>query len=98
MSVMTHACHTWEYTADAYLLKLQLLQNRVLRATGNLDGCSHQSAKCASFKIPYLCDYVTTLWRTQEEVILNHVNRNVHGIGQGEAWHGKYKRLKLGSG
>jgi hypothetical protein len=32
------------------------------------------------------------------EVILNHVNPNVHGIGQREAMHKKYKRLKLGGG
>jgi hypothetical protein len=36
-SVMTHACPTWKYVADAHLLKLQCLQNIVLRATGNLD-------------------------------------------------------------
>jgi hypothetical protein len=36
-SVMTYACSTWEYAADPYLLKLQSLQSRVLRAVGNLD-------------------------------------------------------------
>jgi hypothetical protein len=30
--------------------------------------------------------------------ILNHINPNVRGSGQGEAMPGKYKRLKLGSG
>jgi hypothetical protein len=46
-SVMTYACPTWEYAADAHLLKLQRLQNIVLRATGNLDLTdAHQSAKC----------------------------------------------------
>jgi hypothetical protein len=35
--VMTHACPTWEYGADAHLLKLQRLQNTVLRPIGNLD-------------------------------------------------------------
>jgi hypothetical protein len=38
-------------------------------------------------------DYITKLFRTQAEVILNHVNPNVPGIGQGEAGHRKYKRL-----
>jgi hypothetical protein len=28
----------------------------------------------------------------------NHENEYVHGIGQGEARHRKYKRLKLGGG
>jgi hypothetical protein len=49
-----------------------------------------------AFKIPYVCDYITKLCRTQAEVILNPVNPNVRGIGQGEARHGKYKRLRLG--
>jgi hypothetical protein len=34
----------------------------------------------------------------QAEVIQNHENERVRGIGQGEAGHGKYKRLKLGRG
>jgi hypothetical protein len=51
-----------------------------------------------AFKIPYVYDYVSKLFRTQAEVILNHVNPNVRGIGQGEARHRKYKRLKIGGG
>jgi hypothetical protein len=35
--VITYACSTWEYAADAHLSKEQRLQNRVLRAVGNLD-------------------------------------------------------------
>jgi hypothetical protein len=49
-----------------------------------------------AFKIPYVYDYITKLRRTQAEVILNHVNPNVRGTGQGEAMH--KKRLKLGGG
>jgi hypothetical protein len=36
--------------------------------------------------------------RQQTEVIQNHDNENVHNIGQGEARHKKYKRLKPGGG
>jgi hypothetical protein len=32
-SVMTYACPAWELPADAYLLELQGLQNKVLRIT-----------------------------------------------------------------
>jgi hypothetical protein len=39
--------------------------------------------------IPYVYDYITKLFRAQAEVILNHVNPNVRGIGQGEVRHGK---------
>jgi hypothetical protein len=59
----------------------------------------HTSPRIASgFKISYVYDYITKLFRTQEEGILNHVNPNVLGIGQGESRHMKYKRLKLGGG
>jgi hypothetical protein len=95
---MTYACPTWEFTADAHLLKFQHLQNRVLRTIGNLDRCTPVCKLHMAFKIPYVYDCVTKLCRTQAEVILNHVNPNVNGIGQWEARHRKYKRLKLGSG
>jgi hypothetical protein len=39
-SVMTSAFPTWDYAAGTHLLILQLLQNRVLRATETLDGCT----------------------------------------------------------
>jgi hypothetical protein len=51
-----------------------------------------------AFKIPYLYDFVTKLRRQQAAVILNHENVNIRRIGQGEAQHKTYKRLKLGSG
>jgi hypothetical protein len=38
-SIFTYACPPWEHAADARLLKLQRLQNRVLRAVGNLESC-----------------------------------------------------------
>jgi hypothetical protein len=88
---MTYACPTCEYTADAHLLKLQRLQNRVLSAIGNLNKCTPVRESHVAFNIPY----ITKLCSTQAEVILNHVNHNVCDIGQ-EARHRKYKRLKPG--
>jgi hypothetical protein len=41
---------------------------------------------------------MTKLCRQQAEVILNHDNKNVRYIGQGETRHKNYKRLKLGGG
>jgi hypothetical protein len=35
-SVMTHASPSWEFAEDGYLVKLQRLQNKVLRTIGNL--------------------------------------------------------------
>jgi hypothetical protein len=50
------------------------------------------------FKLPYIHDYITKLCRKQAEVIQNHQNENVRNIGEGEARHRKYMRLKLGAG
>jgi hypothetical protein len=51
-----------------------------------------------AFKLPYVYDFVTKLYRQQAEVIQNHENENVRNIGQGEPRHRKYKTLKLGGG
>jgi hypothetical protein len=51
-----------------------------------------------AFKIPYVYDYITKVFRQQAEVIQNHDNENVRNFGQGEARHRKYKNLKLGGG
>jgi hypothetical protein len=37
-------------------------------------------------------------WTSVAEVIKNHENAKVRNIGQGEARHRKYKRLKFGGG
>jgi hypothetical protein len=34
-SVMTYVCPVWEFAAETYLLKLQRLQNKVLRTIGS---------------------------------------------------------------
>jgi hypothetical protein len=51
-----------------------------------------------AFNLPYVYDYITKLCSKQAEVIRNHENEHVRGIGQGEARHRKCKRLKLGGG
>jgi hypothetical protein len=43
-------------------------------------------------------NYVNELCRKSAELILNHVNLNVHGIGQGLTMHWKYAKLKYGVG
>jgi hypothetical protein len=79
-------------------LKLQRLQNRVLRSSGDLDRLTPVRDLHVAFKIPCVYEYLTKLCRRQAEVIQNHQNLNVHEIGQGEAIRRKYKRLKLGGG
>jgi hypothetical protein len=68
----------------------------ILGAAGNLDRCTPVRELLLAFKIPYVYEYITKLCMTHAEAILNHVNPNVCGIGQGEARHRNYKRLKLG--
>jgi hypothetical protein len=48
-----------------------------------------------TFNLLYVYNYITKLCRQQAEVIQNHENEHVRSIGQGEARHKKYKRLKL---
>jgi hypothetical protein len=96
-SVMTYACPP-ELVADTHLLKLQHMQNKVLRTTGNFPRCTPVSDMHTAFNLPYVKDYITKLCRQQAAVIQNHENEHVRGTGQGEARHRKYKRLKLGGG
>jgi hypothetical protein len=91
---MTYACPAWEFAADTHLLKLQRLQNKVLRSTGNFPVRDLH----VTLKTPCFYDFITKLCWQQAEVIQNHHNPNVRSIGQGEAPHRKYKILKLGSG
>jgi hypothetical protein len=95
---MTYAYPAWEFAADSFLFKLQRLQNRVLRTTGNLPRRTLTRDMHMAFKFPYLYDYVTKLCRQQVTIILNHENINNCNIGEGKAQHKEYKRLKLGGG
>ncbi|PNF34077.1 hypothetical protein B7P43_G01168 [Cryptotermes secundus] len=95
---MTYASPAWEFATDIHLIKLQRLQNKVLRTFGNFARRTPVRDLCMAFKIPYVYDYITKLCRKQAEVIQNHENENVRNIGQGEARHRKYERLKLGGG
>jgi hypothetical protein len=52
ISMMTYAYLTWEFAADTHLMKLQRLQNRVLRALGKLDRRTPVRNMHLAFKIP----------------------------------------------
>jgi hypothetical protein len=51
---MTYACPAWKLAADTYLLKLQRLQNKVLRTTGNLPRCTPVRELHTAFTLPYV--------------------------------------------
>jgi hypothetical protein len=69
ISVMTYAYPAWEFSADTHLLKLQNLQNKVLRPTGNFPRCTPVRDLYTAFNLPYVYDYITKLRRQQTEVI-----------------------------
>jgi hypothetical protein len=95
---MTYACPTWESAADTHLLKLQRLQNKVLRVNGGLPRRTPIRYMHAEFQIPYVYDFITKMCWKQAEVIQKHDNENVRRIGSGEAQRRKHKPFKLGGG
>jgi hypothetical protein len=56
---MTYAFPTRECAADGHLLKLQRLQNRVLRAIGNFDRCTPVREMHVAFKISNVYEWIT---------------------------------------
>jgi hypothetical protein len=81
-------CPSWELAADTHLLKLQRMQNKVLRTAGNFLRCTPVRDLHTSFNLPYVYDYVRKLCRRQAD-------EHVRGIGQGEARHRKYRDINL---
>jgi hypothetical protein len=58
---MTYACPAWEFAADTHLLKLQSLQNKVLRTIGKLRRRTPVRDLHIAFQIPYVYDYITNM-------------------------------------
>jgi hypothetical protein len=63
-SVMTYACPAWELAADTYLLKLQLLQNKILRIIGSFPKCTPVRDLHTAFNLPYVHDYIKIVQAT----------------------------------
>jgi hypothetical protein len=57
-TVITYARPAWELAADTYLLKLQSLQNKVLRTIGNFPRCTQVRDMHTAFNLPYAYDYI----------------------------------------
>jgi hypothetical protein len=94
-SIMTYACPTCELAAGTHLMKLQRLQNSVLRSIGNIDRRTPVRDLHLAFKISYVYDYINKLCRRQAEIILNHENPIVREIGQGKPGIGNIRGLNL---
>jgi hypothetical protein len=95
---MTYTCPAWELAVETYRIKLERLKNKFSRTIENFPRCTPVRDLHTAFNLPYAYDYTSQLCRQQTEVIQNHENEHVRGIGQGEARHRKYKRLKLSGG
>jgi hypothetical protein len=65
---MTYACPAWEFAAECHLLKLQRLQNKVLRTIGNFPRRTSVHNMHKAFHIPYVYDYITNQNLIQEEI------------------------------
>jgi hypothetical protein len=87
---MTYVCPTWEAAADNHIMKLQRLQNNVLRLIGGLSRRKSTHYMHVALQIPYIYDFITKICRKQAEVTQNHDNKNVRSIGNGEAQKQKY--------
>jgi hypothetical protein len=80
---MIYASPAWESAADTHLMKLQRLQNKLLRNIGNYPRRTPVRHLHLAFQILFVYDYVTKVCRQQTDVIQNHENENVRTIGQG---------------
>jgi hypothetical protein len=92
---MAYSCPAWEFAAECHLLKLQGLQNKVLRAIGNFPKRTSVRDMYKAFHMLYVYDYITKSCRQQAEIFQNHESENVLYTGHGEARHRKYKGFNL---
>jgi hypothetical protein len=74
---MTYAYPAWQSVADTDPLKLQRLQNKVLRTTGNFPQFTPVRDLHTDFNLSYVYDYITKLCRQQAEVIQYDENEHV---------------------
>jgi hypothetical protein len=51
---MTYACPAWEFAADIPVMKLQCLQNKVLRTIGKFRRCTPVRELLMAFQVPYI--------------------------------------------
>jgi hypothetical protein len=57
-SIMTYTCPAWEFAADSHLLKLQRIENEVLRTIGDFPRRTPVRYLHMAFKLSYVYDYI----------------------------------------
>jgi hypothetical protein len=84
-----------DIAADTYILKLQRMQNRVLRTIGNSPRLAPVPDLHMAFRLPFVYDFIVKLCRRLVVVILNHKNENIRIIGQDDVKHRKNGSLNF---
>jgi hypothetical protein len=64
-SVMNYASPAWEFAADIHIMKLQRLQNKILRTIGNYPRSTPVRDLHLAFQILFVYDYIMKLCRQQ---------------------------------
>jgi hypothetical protein len=64
---MTYACPAWEFAAETFVMKLQRLQNKVLRAIGSFPRIISVRDTHVALHIPYVHDYISKSCRQQRK-------------------------------
>jgi hypothetical protein len=82
---MTYLCPAWELAADTHLIRLQLLQDRVLHTIGKFARNTSIRDMHIAFQILYMYSYITKLCSQQAQVVQNHENACIGNIGQSKA-------------
>jgi hypothetical protein len=96
--VMTYAYPAWQFAADTYLSKSSACKQGSPHCWQFCEAHTVRDLHVA-FKILDVLDFITKLCRQEAEVIQNHHHcTHVRNTGQGEAQHGRYKRLILCGG
>jgi hypothetical protein len=72
----------WRYTccSESILGVCVIVQNKVLRTTGNFPRRTLVGNLHTAFKLQYIYDYITKLCMQQAEVIRSHEDANVHNL------------------
>jgi hypothetical protein len=68
-SVMPSATPVWEFAANTHLMKLQRLQNKVLRTICTYPRRTLVHDLHLAFQIPFVYEYITNLCRQQAEIM-----------------------------
>jgi hypothetical protein len=78
--IYAYACPARGFAADTHVLKLQRLQNRVLRSIGNFPRRTSVRELHKAFSIPFVYDYMTKLSRQKSLKIMKMQMFAIRGL------------------